>query len=113
MACKGERGPSSYAVHFGNTFSKTSSPDVCALARPHRSERLVPSQTWLRWSPLETTDMSPQRFAKVAVMCGTVVLAAWCGGRLGVGPALVETTAAVPVVERPAALLPALPANSE
>jgi hypothetical protein len=57
--------------------------------------------------------MSPQRFAKVAVMCGTVVLAAWCGGRLGVGPALVKTTAAVPVVERHAALLPALPANSE
>jgi hypothetical protein len=51
--------------------------------------------------------MSPQRFAKVAVMCGTVVLAAWCGGRLGVGPALVETTAAVPVEVRPAALLPA------
>jgi hypothetical protein len=51
--------------------------------------------------------MSPQRFAKVAVMCGTVVLAAWCGGRLGVGPALVETTAAVPVEVRPAALLTA------
>jgi hypothetical protein len=51
--------------------------------------------------------MSPQRFAKVAVMCGTVVLAAWCGGRLGVGPALVQTTAAVPVEVRPAALLPA------
>jgi hypothetical protein len=57
--------------------------------------------------------MSPQRFAKVAAMCGTVVLAAWCGGRLGVGPVLVETTAAVPVVERSAALLPAFPANSE
>src|SRR4051794_24172780 len=53
--------------------------------------------------------MSPQRFAKVAVMCGTVVVAAWCGGRLGVGPALVETTAAVPVEVRPAALLTAEP----
>jgi hypothetical protein len=51
--------------------------------------------------------MGPQRFAKVAVMCGTVVLAAWCGGRLGAGPALVESTAAVPVMERPAALLTA------
>src|SRR4051794_41981009 len=57
--------------------------------------------------------MSPQRFAKVAVMCGTVVLAAWCGGRLGVGPALVETTAAVPVEVRPAALLTAEPERAE
>jgi hypothetical protein len=57
--------------------------------------------------------MSPQRFAKVAVMCGTVVLAAWCGGRLGVGPALVETTAAVPVEVRPAALLTAEPERAD
>src|SRR4051794_28567679 len=49
--------------------------------------------------------MSPQRFAKVAVMCGTVVLAAWCGGRLGVGPALVQTTAAVPIEQPKAASL--------
>ncbi|MEA2822543.1 MAG: hypothetical protein QOJ86_4547 [Bradyrhizobium sp.] len=49
--------------------------------------------------------MSPQRFAKVAVMCGTVVLAAWCGGRLGVSPVLVETTAAVPVEVRRAEVL--------
>ncbi|MEA2899968.1 MAG: hypothetical protein QOJ84_5583 [Bradyrhizobium sp.] len=57
--------------------------------------------------------MSPQRFAKVAVMCGTVVLAAWCGGRLGVGPVLVQTTAAVPVEVRPAALLPAEPERAD
>jgi hypothetical protein len=40
--------------------------------------------------------MSLLRFAKVAAMCGTVVLAAWSGDRLGVRPALVETTAALP-----------------
>jgi hypothetical protein len=55
--------------------------------------------------PLETTIMSVLRFAKVAALCGTVVLAAWCGGQLGVRPALVETTAAVPVEQRSAALL--------
>ncbi len=49
--------------------------------------------------------MSLLRFAKVAAMCGTVVLAAWSGDRLGVRPALVETTAAVPVEQRSAALL--------
>jgi hypothetical protein len=54
---------------------------------------------------LETTIMSVLRFAKVAALCGTVVLAAWCGGRLGVRPALVETTAALPVEQRSAALL--------
>jgi hypothetical protein len=51
--------------------------------------------------------MSLLRFAKVAALCGTVVLAAWCGGRLGVRPALVETTAAVPVEHPSAALLTA------
>ncbi len=49
--------------------------------------------------------MSLLRFAKVAAMCGTVVLAAWSGDRLGVRPALVETTAALPVEQRGAALL--------
>jgi hypothetical protein len=49
--------------------------------------------------------MALQRFAKVAAMCGTVVLAAWCGDRLGVRPALVETTAAIPVEQRSAAVL--------
>jgi hypothetical protein len=49
--------------------------------------------------------MALLRFAKVAALCGTVVLAAWCGGRLGVRPALVETTAALPVEHRSAALL--------
>jgi hypothetical protein len=52
--------------------------------------------------PLETTIMSLLRFAKVAAMCGTVVLAAWCGDRLGARPALVETTAALPVEHRSA-----------
>jgi hypothetical protein len=56
---------------------------------------------------LETTIMSPERFAKVAALCGAVVLAAWCGGRLGVSPALVQTTAAVPVEHRSAAVLAA------
>jgi hypothetical protein len=51
--------------------------------------------------------MSLLRFAKVAALCGTIVLAAWCGGRLGVRPALVETTAAVPVEHQSAALLTA------
>jgi len=51
--------------------------------------------------------MSLLRFAKVAAMCGTVVLAAWAGDRLGVRPALVETTAALPVEQRSAALLTA------
>jgi hypothetical protein len=55
--------------------------------------------------PLETTIMSLLRFTKVAALCGTVVLAAWCGGQLGVRPALVETTAALPVEQRSAALL--------
>jgi hypothetical protein len=47
------------------------------------------------------------RFAKVAALCGAVVLAAWSGGELGVRPALVETTAALPVEHRRAALLTA------
>jgi hypothetical protein len=51
--------------------------------------------------------MSLLRFAKVAALCGTVVLAAWSGGRLGVRPALVETTAALPVEHPSAALLTA------
>jgi hypothetical protein len=51
--------------------------------------------------------MSWLRFAKVAALCGAVVLAAWSGGRLGVRPALVETTAALPVEQRSAALLTA------
>jgi hypothetical protein len=55
--------------------------------------------------PLETTDMSP-RSTKVAALCGTVVLAVWFGAWLaGFGSAVVETTAAVPVEERRAALL--------
>src|SRR6201991_3908649 len=51
--------------------------------------------------------MSLLRFAKVAALCGTVVLAAWFGGRLGVRPELVETTAALPVEQRSAASLAA------
>jgi hypothetical protein len=51
--------------------------------------------------------MSLLRFAKVAAMCGTVALAAWCGDRFGARPALVETTAALPVEQRSAALLTA------
>jgi hypothetical protein len=51
--------------------------------------------------------MALLRFAKVAALCGTVVLAAWSGGQLGVRPALVETTAALPVEHRSAALLTA------
>ena len=51
--------------------------------------------------------MSLLRFAKVAALCGTVVLAAWLGRLAGVGPVLVETTAAVPVQIQRAALLPA------
>ncbi|MHB8268280.1 M15 family metallopeptidase domain-containing protein [Bradyrhizobium sp.] len=51
--------------------------------------------------------MSLLRFAKVVAMCGTVVLAAWAGDRLGVRPALVETTAALPVEQRSAASLTA------
>jgi hypothetical protein len=51
--------------------------------------------------------MSPRRFATVAALCGTIVLAAWSGRLAGVGPALVETTAAVPVETRHVALLTA------
>ena len=52
--------------------------------------------------------MSPRRFAKVAALCGTVVLAVWFGARLAdFGSAVVETTGAVPVEDRRAALLTA------
>ncbi|WP_375414693.1 peptidase M15 [uncultured Bradyrhizobium sp.] len=51
--------------------------------------------------------MGPRRFAKAAALCGTVVLAAWCGDRLGARPALVETTAALPVEQRSAAFITA------
>ena len=52
--------------------------------------------------------MSPRRFAKVAALCGTVVLAVWFGARLAdFGSAVVETTAAVPVEGRIAAALTA------
>jgi hypothetical protein len=52
--------------------------------------------------------MSLLRFAKVAALCGTVVLAVWSGVQLaGVDPALVETTGALPVEHRRAALLTA------
>jgi hypothetical protein len=51
--------------------------------------------------------MSLLRFGKVAALCGTVVLAASFGRLAGVGPALVETTAAVPVEIRNVALLTA------
>jgi hypothetical protein len=50
--------------------------------------------------------MSPRRFAKVAALYGTVVLAVWFGARLAdFGPAVVETTAAIPVEHQRAALL--------
>jgi len=51
--------------------------------------------------------MSLLRCAKVAALCGAVVLAASFGRLAGVGPALVQTTAAVPVEIQRAALLPA------
>jgi hypothetical protein len=51
--------------------------------------------------------MSLLRFGKVAGLCGAVVLAAWSGDRLGVRPALVKTTAAVPVEDRRVAPLTA------
>jgi hypothetical protein len=51
--------------------------------------------------------MALLRCAKVAALCGAVVLAASFGRLAGVGPALVQTTAAVPVEIQRAALLPA------
>jgi hypothetical protein len=49
--------------------------------------------------------MSLLRFAKVAALCGTVVLAVWFGAQLvGFGSAVVETTAAIPVEARSAVL---------
>jgi hypothetical protein len=52
--------------------------------------------------------MSPRRFAKVAALCGTVVLAVWFGAWLaGFGSAVVQTTAAIPVEHRSAALFTA------
>lgn len=44
--------------------------------------------------------VSLQRIGKVAGLCGAVALAAWSGDRLGVRPALVKTTAALPVEHR-------------
>jgi hypothetical protein len=58
--------------------------------------------------PLETTIMSPGRVAKVAALCGTVVLAGWFGARLaGFGAAVVETIGAAPFEGRIAAALTA------
>ncbi|MEA2943569.1 MAG: hypothetical protein QOD09_4098 [Bradyrhizobium sp.] len=52
--------------------------------------------------------MALLRFAKVAALCGTVVLAVWFGIRLAdFDPAVVETTAAIPVEGRHAALIAA------
>ena len=51
--------------------------------------------------------MSLLRIGKVAGLCGAVALAAWSGDRLGVRPAFVKTTAALPVEHRPVALLAA------
>jgi hypothetical protein len=57
---------------------------------------------------METTDMSPRRSAKVVALCGTVVLAAAFVVRLGdLGPAVLETTASLPVAPERAALLTA------
>jgi hypothetical protein len=56
--------------------------------------------------PLETTDMSSRQSAKETALCGAVVLAVWFSAWLaGFGSAVVETTAAVPVEHRSAALL--------
>src|SRR4051812_34752514 len=49
--------------------------------------------------------MALLRCAKVAVVCGTGVLAPWCGGRAGGGPALVQTPAGVPIEQPKAASL--------
>jgi hypothetical protein len=58
--------------------------------------------------PLETTDMSRRQSAKETALCGTVVLAVWFSAWLGgFGSAVVQTTAALPVENRSAALLTA------
>jgi hypothetical protein len=58
--------------------------------------------------PLETTDMSRWQSAKETALCGAVVLAVWYSAWLaGFGSAVVQTTAAVPVEHRRAALLAA------
>jgi hypothetical protein len=54
--------------------------------------------------PLETTDMSLLRFAKVAALCGAAVLAVWSVRHAGFDPAVVQTTAALPVESRYTAL---------
>jgi hypothetical protein len=54
--------------------------------------------------PLETTDMSLLRFAKVAALCGAAVLAVWSVRHAGFDPAVVQTTAALPVESRHTAL---------
>jgi hypothetical protein len=55
--------------------------------------------------PLETTEMSLLRFAKVAALCGTAVLAVWSVRLAGFDPALVKTTGALPVEQRHVALV--------
>jgi hypothetical protein len=58
--------------------------------------------------PLETTIMSPRQSTKETALCGAVVLAVWFSAWLaGFGSAVVETTAALPVEYRSAALLTA------
>src|SRR5258708_6798490 len=58
--------------------------------------------------PLETTVMSTRQSAKETALCGAVVLAVWFSAWLsGFGSAVVETTAALPVEHRGAALLTA------
>jgi hypothetical protein len=55
---------------------------------------------------LETTIMSLGQSAKETALCGTVVLAVWFSAWLaGFGSAVVQTTAAIPVEHRSAALL--------
>ena len=58
--------------------------------------------------PLETTDHEPEASAKETALCGAVVLAVWYSAWLaGFGSAVVQTTAAIPVEHRSAALLTA------
>ena len=61
--------------------------------------------------PLETAVLDPRRSAKVAALCGAVVLTAagFTGWVAGFGSAVVETTAAVSVEQQRGALLPAGP----
>ncbi|HEV7601808.1 MAG TPA: peptidase M15 [Bradyrhizobium sp.] len=68
-------------------------------------KRLVPSQTWLRWSRWRRRIMSPRQSAKETALCGAVVLAVWASAWLaGFGSAVVQTTAAIPVEHQRAAL---------